>query len=184
MEALPWWPAWQASAKAILQYLHNQGHRTFLQQRIRQRANGQDVDGWIKDLQNTVERFAKWRWDTLDRAVKSFVRVESAVIIALSGIRDLGQLQWRDAETAKNIAALANSEAFWGVASDLATSIKPCDCHEEERMRGQAVQCKWAGRRAKSLSSRLESLQADFLALRDLCQSHLRPHAVEVRMGR
>ena len=48
--------------------------------------------------------------------------------------------------------------AVWLVTplSRFSSWLKGCDCHEEERKRGQVVSCAWQGCRARSLSDRLQ----------------------------
>ena len=97
LEALPWWPEWQRSAKAVCQWLWPAGHRQLLEQLLR--AAGGDADALqaqIKTLATSCDSFAHWRWKTLATVTRDLVRTQEAVVSATSGIQAASELSSRD----------------------------------------------------------------------------------------
>ena len=58
VQRLPFWPVWQAQAKAVCQWLAKRGHRTFLQARLPAAAAA--TPAWKRDLERAPDRFAHW----------------------------------------------------------------------------------------------------------------------------
>jgi hypothetical protein len=57
IERLSWWLVWEASAKAVCQWLHVQSRRDFLKARLQCHAS--DI---ANSLDKSCEQFADWRW--------------------------------------------------------------------------------------------------------------------------
>ena len=167
LEALPWWPDWQRSAKAMCQWLRGAGHRQLLQERLRAAAGGQPdvVQEQVRSLNTSCDSFAQWRWKTLATVTRDLARKASAVVAACSGIQTASELSSRDGGAAATFLTAAQDPQFWTRVSALSTLVAPmasfsawirgCDCHETERLAGKVVQCDWSGCRASRLASRL-----------------------------
>ena len=178
VESLPWWPAWSSSAKSVCQWLSNAAHRLWLQARLERIHDGHpEVSDMKKSLDLSLERFAHWRWDTLQRATRSLLRVEKVVRLLMQDILSPSELGTRDEGVAKSVLVAIQDSTFWSRARglnfvlrplhDLAAWIRGCDCHEEELKAKKVVICKWKGCRAASISDRLMAATRDILEIRE-----------------
>ena len=172
LHCLEWWPAWQKQAKVVCQWLSKPAHREYLQSRLRHAGMGIHC----KALDNTIDRFAQWRWKTLASVTSGLASVENAVRAFTQGATSITDLVTRDATTARIFWDASMDPLFWGRASGLnalsktLTSlsgwIRGCDCHEAERLAGRQVTCKWAGCRARSFAARLRSARQELFDMR------------------
>ena len=168
LETLPWWPAWQRSAKIVLQWLHPKNRRVFLQHKLKDSlASPQDMELFMKILDCSCESFAQWRWKTLGRVTSHLARLRPAVQVATEGLQP-GQIASKDSGIALEFLQTVRDDVFWcrGIAlgqlcrplTEFSSWLRGCECHERERMSGRPVQCQWAGCRAKGLASRCGQL--------------------------
>ena len=166
LEALPWWPDWQRSAKAVCQWLRPAFHRDFLVDRLEQLGGQQDViQAGVASLRHSVESFACWRWKTLIRVTRHLARVETAVIVATRGL-SASHLSSKDTGAAAAFLDSVAQEHFWQRArvlgqlvaplAELSSWIRGCGCHEQQRMACKSITCDWAGCRAQHLLNRFE----------------------------
>ena len=187
LEALPWWPDWQRSAKAVCQWLRPHGHRQLLQERLLS-AGGDHAQAHIKSLNTACDSFAHWRWKTIATVTRDLVRKQDAVVSATSGLQSASALSSRDGGgAAAFLSAVADAE-FWRRAVALGQLVAPlasysawlrgCDCHEAERLAGKSVDCEWQGCRASGLASRtaevlqeLDGLRRDFSGMPDMVRA-------------
>ena len=173
VESLTFWPAWQARAKRVLQYCHGANHRNLLRQLIRQKIackeHAKKRDRMCKTLVTSTGRFAKWRWKTLDTAVKDLLRVSEALSWLSHNLVSFSkELHMRDTGNAKILQTTCKDRSFWEQASAIQYVINPvmafmkwiqgCDCHEAELLEGKSISCPFKGCRAKNVSSQVKSV--------------------------
>lgn len=165
LDTMSFWPALLKRIKLIAQYLHSDNHRQYLVKKIDQNSNDDDVRKRCKAALNKgSDRFAQWRWESLDAAVKSQVTAKEPFQVACEG-DDPRKWHLRCVDTMKAIASAASEEKHWQELAavsfmiedlmDLHGWIKGCDCHEEERLAGQIVKCPRQGLRCKTFKGRL-----------------------------
>jgi len=182
LQSLAWWPAWQQQAKVVCQWLHNQGHRDFLQMHLVKRGGDETLlASRRKSLSAAIERFAKWRWKTLSAVTAGLLRVEDAVRAAMDEIHSPINLGSRDVGIAATFLSATKDPVFWDCASalhmlcqplmSLSNWIRGCDCHEADRRNGKEVNCKWTGCRAPSFSARLGATRQELHDLRSQAAS-------------
>ena len=175
LRALPWWPAWQAQAKLVCQWLGNQGHREFLQHRLPEADPA--TQAHRAALVTGCDRFAEWRWKTLSAVTRDLRRLEGAARAALATVSQPSDLATRDSRTAQDFLTAARDASFWDRArglgdlvqpvTDLAGWVRGCDCHEAELLAGKAVVCPWKGCRAPGLATRLHAFEELVRDIRD-----------------
>ena len=181
LQNLDWWPSWQKQAKVVCQWLHNRGHREFLQSRLR--AAG--LDKYCLSLDASIDRFAQWRWKTLANVTAGLAHVEDAMRAVAQVFSSAKDLASRDIATGKIFLDTSKDSQFWDRASGLKSVsnimkllsawVRGCECHEAERLAGHVVSCKWAGCRARSFAARLRSTRQDIYDLRaQAANGHLR----------
>jgi hypothetical protein len=95
IKRLSWWLVWEASAKAVCQWLHVQSRRDFLKARLQCHAS--DIANL---LDKSCEIFADWRWKTLGNVTSDLKRMEVALCHATAGLQVKG-LVTRDSTQAK-----------------------------------------------------------------------------------
>ena len=77
VESLPFWPAWQAKVKRILQYTHGKNHRDLMQKIIcTLTLDSERASVLAASIDISTGRFAKWCWKALQGAVKELQKVE------------------------------------------------------------------------------------------------------------
>ncbi len=184
LEALPWWPAWQQSAKVVCQWVRTASHRQLLQHRLRDVGGDPEVVRQrVKALDTSCESFARWRWKTLRRVVQSLARIQDSTCAALASMRSATELNARDGGLAEEFLRAVQDAKFWERNAGLALFVEPlasmsawvrgCDCHEEDRLARKEVSCQWQGCRAKRLASRCWTTLDDMSAARN--QLHASP---------
>ena len=153
VQSLSFWPAWQAKAKRVLQYLHGHNHREIIKQIIRQRdTDSARGDTLSSTLKTSTGRFAKWRWRTLMGAVDDLGRVEEALVCLCLLSTDFAKdLAIRDSSSAQALRAAVADETFWHQAKAIRMVItrlmgfmqwvSGCKCHEELLRQGKAIRC-------------------------------------------
>ena len=165
LQALPWWPDWQRSAKVVCQWLRPAIHRDLLVHRLQASGGQPDVVGaHIASLRTSCESFANWRWKTLLRVTKHLARMEQAVIVSTGGLSAM-HLSSKDIGLASAFLESVGQPDFWRRVHFLGQLVEPlgalsswmhgCDCHEHARTLHQRVDCDWAGCRAARLASRI-----------------------------
>lgn len=173
--ALSWWPAWQAQAKALSQWLGYENHRDFLQQLLA--SHGEGAKEYQEALHHGVATFAAWRWHTLAAVTADLCRLERPVRAAMGNLRNAAELGSRDSTHAQAVWQAVKDEEFWAKACGLQMLVQPfkelsgwirgCCCHEAELRQGREVQCPWKGCRARELVPRLRAFQHTLTAFRD-----------------
>ena len=179
IEQFPFWPAWQSSAKVVLQYVHGQNNRDAMSAVVRREMQASSPRSQLlESLKKTTGRFAHWRWRTLSKAVKDLDIVES-VITAVFCIVEKGDrdIKIRDAAVLTKLQQVARDKELWNQARAIAFAIKflmilmgwlqGCHCHEEELKEGKTVHCNMKGCRAKGFAAYLRSLIQDIHHERD-----------------
>ena len=171
MGAISWWPGWQADAKVVCQTLHGAGQRDRLVHRLLQ--NGRND---LADLLRTgCDRFAHWRWKTLDNVSRQLLRMEPAVREAVIGM-PAKEVAGREESTAAVFLRATAAPEFWTRCRSLQALVRPlssfsswlrgCACHEADRRQGRSVQCPWQGCRAPELADRMRALLAELVQVR------------------
>ena len=100
--------------------------------------------------------FANWRWATLPRACREVQKVFEALAANFDPApfrnEDKSKLRKVCFALSNNAWALQFSFVTWlaGLLGDLLQWGGGCECHEAERLRGEAVGCPNAGRRLRS----------------------------------
>ena len=172
-----WWPQWQADSKVLCQWLHSRSHRDLLAQFIRERRLDPVFEAaCLKRLTFSVERFAQWRWKTLDKVTSQLHKIRHVLQTAFEVVTAPGQLAQRDTSEARKVMEVVNDGQFWARLQALRVILQPlmtfsgwvrgCKCHEKELLAGKTVQCVWKGCRAKELSQRVQKLKNDLSAAR------------------
>ena len=187
LEALPWWPEWQRSAKAVCQWLRPASHRQLLQERLRV-SDHFVAEGQIKSLKTSCDSFAHWRWKTLATVTRDLVNKKDAVVAATTGMQSASELSSRDGGGAAEFLRAVRDSQFWSRAAALGQLVAPmasfsswlrgCECHETERLAGQHVACDWQGCRAAGLASRtsqvleeLDKFRQEFSGMSDMVRA-------------
>ena len=179
VETLPFWPAWQATAKRICQYVHSQNHRSLLQRIIRDKApDQQQASELCGQLDKGMTRFAQWRWKTLHFVVSDLIRIEDALKFVGATCDDFSKaLAIRDCSAANALRAafLDDWSQVRAVAFvirrifDFMSWVQGCDCHEEQLRAGQQVSCSMKGCRCRTLAHQVaavvQQLQEDRASL-------------------
>ena len=138
------------------------------------RLTGEATD-MINTLHAGCEKFAHWRWKTLQTVTSDLCRMEAAVCTACTGLRpsDLGT---RDSAHATIFLFAVRSQTFWFRCHALHKLAKPvsefsswlgaCSCHEAECMSKAECACPWKGCRASELSARVNVFMNSVLKVR------------------
>ena len=180
VESLPWWEDWQAAASVVCQWLKQVNHRRWLKLKVAEVGGdaGQRRQR-LASLDKGCDSFAQWRWKTLGNVTRDLTRMESAVRAGMTRVPTAKALGGRCSRTATAFWQAARDETFWHRASQLKGLLQPmrslaswvrgCDCHEQERMRGKKVLCDWQGCRAASLASRVQQAEDELGEVRGAC---------------
>ena len=136
LECAPWWPAWEAQAKVVSQWVHPRAGREWLQRRL----HGTSPD-LAESLRTGCDRFAEWRWKALWNATRDLLRMKDAVRRATAGLRacDLGS---RDGVLSQSFLMVVSSDLFRAQrdalralatpVADFSGWVRPCPCHEQQ----------------------------------------------------
>ena len=172
---MDFWPAWQAQAKVVCQWLASEGHREFLRARLPQGAP--DTAHQSARLRKRPDRFAKWRWGTLSAVTRDLVGLEWAVKAAVATVGRPEDLASRDTTTARAFLDATMDPRFWLTAASLRRVAQPvkkfsgwvkgCSCHEDILVQGLTVECKWKGCRAPAFAARVAEFEQAIQQLRD-----------------
>lgn len=174
---LYWFSEWEGVAKKILQFLHSRRRRRALQRHFKNYAFNADLhDELSKSLAKTPEKFAKWRWRTLKRVLKSLETLRPALstccsVMTLDAMETL--LGGREGEC-KLLRDTAQDDVFWHRQRILKTLFDPLfaltewipNCKCCRRAEGEPLrleQCAWKGLRAPEMRVRLDVLRNEYL---------------------
>ena len=90
LRVLPWWPEWQAQAKAVCQWLGYDSHRDFLMLHL---DNLPDVTKEARDaMGRSCNTFAEWRWHTLATVTNDLCSREVPVRASMGTLSNSAEL--------------------------------------------------------------------------------------------
>ena len=112
------------------------------------------------------------------RAIDDLLRTEAVIAFVFSIVtKDDQDIRIRDSAVRIKLAQVARDTTLWDQARALAEVIGPrakfmgwiqgCNCHEEELLQGEDVQCLLKGCRAKLLATHIETVVADLSKRRE-----------------
>lgn len=177
---IPWWPAWVKSSKVIAQFLHSCAHRDKLAEVLRMRCTleQEELSSAVNSLRTGIDKFAHWRWKTLDAVTRGLIDKEVAVRLSCGALAGPESLGLRDGAVASAVMQAATTDAMWeqtkaikhiiGPLMALAAWIRGCACHEHLCKANISVSCVWKGCRAWEFASKLHSVREDIAALREM----------------
>ena len=177
IKSLAWFPRWAQRAKRLCQWVSPIAHREVLQNRLNMtRPRPTNIEDLLKALGNTCQKFASWRWKTIDITTSALLRIREALLQSIGTARSASDLGIHEKTLALNIIGTVNDDEFWQMTSALHANLKPlaefsswlygCPCHEKERRAGKQFTCNKTGCRGPELLSRVETLMGDIRALR------------------
>jgi len=162
---LPSFKDFQVSVKVVSQWLQPVSNRRLLQDQLR--ARGGALAASAKLLDAGCDRFADWRWKTLDLVTRALLRMRPAAQEAAKLIGSAAEISTRNEGAAGAFLESVKDDHFWETVVWTRRVIKPlvafsswirgCDCHEVERLArksGNQVSCPWQGCRAAGLARR------------------------------
>ena len=157
-----WWPEWSAKSKLIMQFMASKNQRERMQKWIAESGIEDTAvrDRLIKSLNRSPNRFAQWRWQTLQQVLAGMVRMRDAMKVVAAGPNALVLFSSKEDKSRSLCRAILDS-ATWDMTealtvlirplTDLSGWIKGCTCHEEQLKRGMQIKCPWKGCRGQSL---------------------------------
>jgi hypothetical protein len=182
VEALPFWSKWQERCKQILKFFHSHNHRECAKTLVNLYAAAAndpcDIPHLLAALDVSPERFAKWRWKTLDKAVNSLAVIGHPVRFVFAHCTDLQkEMPIREGPIATALKVAVGDPATWDQTEallsllrrimDFVSWIQGCDCHEAELLQRRVVVCPFKGCRAKSIGQELERVCSEMAQTRD-----------------
>ena len=169
------WPSFEKELKAVAQWLAPIGNRRALQHMLRVRVPEEQEA--IQKLDRTMDWFAQWRWKTLSSCLYALCLLEPPLrlVTAVTTLRDLARRRKTTGDVDKFWAGI-DSQRFWNTVVFLMELLEPmrtfaawvrgCDCCEDRRKGGKAVDCPWAGCRAAGLCARWRQAMQELEELR------------------
>ena len=181
---LTFFAQWQKKSKAVLQYAHSANHRGHMEDIVNERAASESTEtaSLVSSLAKAPGRFAKWRWKTLDNAVRDLLRVEASMKMVMAAVANgEASLGIRDTGAIDTIKEAVLDEGFWQQARAIQALVQPlmkfsswchgCDCHEPDLKTGKTIECPFKGCRARGVAKRVDSVRVELDMLRSSLQA-------------
>ena len=159
----------------MTQWLIPVNNRRWLKQKVTA-LGGDLMQQRLDSLDTGCDKFAKWRWKTLGNVTRDMLRLRGAFRRGIASVGSAKAIGGRSKGTSQQLWDLAHDDTFWFETTSLHQLVQPltalaswvrgCDCHDQDRIAGKAVTCCWQGCRAATLASRVKQAVTELEAAR------------------